>query len=955
MSATTATDQLTPARADKQALIGATTVRFLLLLFLLLVTSLSMVSELTKTISIPGIYEHHDISAGCELAAGEDPSSAAAAPLLRAATSYWRAYRACLAHYGWSPPWWAPLALTAGLAVAVMFLCWEIPAWKGRARRVTPVAGIEGAAGLEAGLADIVAAAGLAGTPRFVIDPAARTASAIVFGRSRPYTVCLHGGLVARRSADPAGFRAVILHELAHIKNRDVGITYATVAAWRVFLVAVLLPYTVNTTTGLLTAPTGQLAIFTPVARPIFVREALLSALLVALVYLVRADILRTREARADIDAVRWGAEPSGWHPGPRDGRRRGPTGRALAAFAGLWRTHPTWERRRAALAGPPTALGPAGLQMFLTGASAAILNDRLSGFLGGIVPVDPGNQIAALLTAAVVATIVGVEQWRGARQSLLAGRTPRPGLIPGSWLGAGLVFGEYLVFSTVGSRALPPYPEVLLVLVLIAVLVTGLAAELAELWSRPRPGRGELLGLLLTLASAWLVFSYWLGWYQISGVLIGNGSLLVPGSFVSTITRGAPAAAVAAQHGVLVAFSAVLLIVHSGSGGLLLAAGTALCLVPLLAVARRPGRVTAYRLGTVTVAAVAGAVVCLAAAVAVTAYLHSQRTPSGAVGYYSYVWWLGVALVAGMVTAAAVAAARARRCGMATGLAAAGITSLAGFAEIFLLVGTEGCVGPLTTAPVSCGWHPYPAWLLVTPLVPIALGLGTLVAGAAALLAGAGARVVRARAPASASRWRPAGSRGWHAARWTGAALICAAAVGVAMTGWVVDYLDQGPAAAGQQAPADQQAQASPSGPATPALAREQAAAWVYFGGRDLILGIGAVPHFSSAVDQFAAALQTHQAPVAFHTAAAPLASVCAAVGSDVSRARGYFPVPIPAQQAQWAGVLAGARQASSDCERALSQESVPQLQRALNEMVRTARSDLHLMQRLSTVMQRG
>jgi hypothetical protein len=52
---------------------------------------------------------------------------------------------------------------------------------------------------------------------------------------------CLHGGLIARRAADPDGFRAMVLHELVHIRNGDVGITYVTVALWRVLLLTVVL------------------------------------------------------------------------------------------------------------------------------------------------------------------------------------------------------------------------------------------------------------------------------------------------------------------------------------------------------------------------------------------------------------------------------------------------------------------------------------------------------------------------------------------------------------------------------------------------------------------------------------------------------------------------------------------------------------------------------------------
>lgn len=49
----------------------------------------------------------------------------------------------------------------------------------------------------------------------------------------------------------PAAFEAVILHELAHIRNKDVNQTYLAIAIWRAFVLAALLPLA-----GLLTLAT---------------------------------------------------------------------------------------------------------------------------------------------------------------------------------------------------------------------------------------------------------------------------------------------------------------------------------------------------------------------------------------------------------------------------------------------------------------------------------------------------------------------------------------------------------------------------------------------------------------------------------------------------------------------------------------------------------------------------
>ena len=51
----------------------------------------------------------------------------------------------------------------------------------------------------------------------------------------------------------PHIFRALLLHELAHIKNRDVGGAYFTEALWRSVILVILIPFGVIT---------GGLAIF---------------------------------------------------------------------------------------------------------------------------------------------------------------------------------------------------------------------------------------------------------------------------------------------------------------------------------------------------------------------------------------------------------------------------------------------------------------------------------------------------------------------------------------------------------------------------------------------------------------------------------------------------------------------------------------------------------------------
>ncbi|MCZ1013417.1 M48 family metalloprotease [Streptomyces noursei] len=114
--------------------------------------------------------------------------------------------------------------------------------------------------------------------------------------------------MLARRHRDPEGFRVVLLHEFAHIRNGDVTLTHATVALWRVFLTLVTPPFLVDLAMYLVYG--------VRLGSPVFVgpsRNFLQRAFLVVLVYLARSDVLRSREVHADRAAVRWGADLRGW------------------------------------------------------------------------------------------------------------------------------------------------------------------------------------------------------------------------------------------------------------------------------------------------------------------------------------------------------------------------------------------------------------------------------------------------------------------------------------------------------------------------------------------------------------------------------------------------------------------------------------------------------------------
>jgi hypothetical protein len=168
--------------------------------------------------------------------------------------------------------------------------------------------------------------AGRAGVPcpEFYVDwPGQRFADARTFGyRRRPY-VRLPGGLVLALTAEAAGrgrpapggrtATEILLHELAHVRNRDNLPTYLTLAAWRAFVVLTPAAYLVMLAiSGARPASPGPRVLVTVV-------------ILAALVLLSTRAVMRSQELHADATAafLQRPAAGQGWpaQPVPGPGR----------------------------------------------------------------------------------------------------------------------------------------------------------------------------------------------------------------------------------------------------------------------------------------------------------------------------------------------------------------------------------------------------------------------------------------------------------------------------------------------------------------------------------------------------------------------------------------------------------------------------------------------------------
>lgn len=745
-------------RIDQRVLMAGTTLRFLLLLAIMPVACVWMLRQFLS----PGTFLHGpgDEAAACLLnvsidASGDRPDR----HLMALMNGRPNPLAHCASSVG-SDAYGLATAGTVLVLLAAFAVYWMMPAWKARRGHLLPVERVDADGQLTKWLADLTAQAGLSRAPRFVLDPRALTASAVVFGRRGSYTVCLHAGLVARRLEQPEEFEAVVLHELAHLRNRDVDITYATVALWRVFLPAVIVPYGLQQALFLIEIHLpGMHSELTLRPGPAVVRNLAVSVFLVSLVYLTRADVLRSRELYADLDAIEWGAARATW----RMATTSGPQSKfalLIRSFAELWRTHPRWDERSRTLEAPSALFGCGALQMFLLGAAAMVLADLLPlGILG--LHGHSADIAGGWLTAALVSAISGIALARGAVYALATCERPPSGVRAGVWLGLGMVVGELMLFRTGvygwGAR----YPVMLLVLVLGAVVTTAWSAQwtllLLGLW-RGSTARTAMWG---TLPVIWCTLASWFVWWNASGYSLAANVTRFPLLWWrSYLLQQVPGGPVDDQAGLARALATVYPLVDElRTNTMLMTVAVAMWVLPLAAWAWRPvagppgwlrsalrrptadasnGRAGTLALRTIGGAAAVGGAVSWAMLLAAMVYVHASRpveAQRGGAYALSYVFLWALAALAGTVAAAMVGAARTRTYRMAAGLAAAGCAALPALAGQFVLSSLDGCLGPAAVLGDSCRWNSDEAQLLVQLWSPLVLGAGLFVAGGAALL----------------------------------------------------------------------------------------------------------------------------------------------------------------------------------------------------------------------------
>jgi Zn-dependent protease with chaperone function len=201
-----------------------TTFRFLLLLVAVIGANLYVWNWLYTAVGVDrGDYARSLLQCGVDYRAAI-AGTPDLATVNAASDSMTRCYQETTAELAW---WmFAGTALLVAVAALILLL---VPRWIERRRRLRPLTREDAPAVVDESDA-LAREAGLGEEPRWLWSPLDPSPTGIAFGRPGRHAIALNGGLVTRQLADPPAFRAVVRHELAHLRNRDVDLTYASIS-----------------------------------------------------------------------------------------------------------------------------------------------------------------------------------------------------------------------------------------------------------------------------------------------------------------------------------------------------------------------------------------------------------------------------------------------------------------------------------------------------------------------------------------------------------------------------------------------------------------------------------------------------------------------------------------------------------------------------------------------------
>jgi hypothetical protein len=298
---------------------------------------------------------------------------------------------------------------------------------------------------LVAALHQLCRIAGLQRPPQFLWNPLDTRHIALGFGRAGAYRVGFTGALAVLHNTDPGAFRAVMLHELAHIRNGDIEKTYMALALWWGFLLTALLPYLV--VLARLQMDVADLVVLT-----------LEMTIVAGIVLFTRNAVLRARELYADARSLAWA----------RDEPAFARVFAGLPPIKGIRRSlspHPDPARRRRLLDNTDEMFRVGAWDAFGAGTALSLIAMTLEfiAAIGAVLtypePAGPEvtnvsfNALIVLTPIAIVVPLVAgvasIATWRASFLALMLGKKPEGLVLTAGALAAGVVFGGPVLFGT--------------------------------------------------------------------------------------------------------------------------------------------------------------------------------------------------------------------------------------------------------------------------------------------------------------------------------------------------------------------------------------------------------------------------------------------------------------------------------------------------------------------------
>jgi Zn-dependent protease with chaperone function len=380
----------------------------------------------------------------------------------------------------------------------------------------------------QARIAELATEAGLRRPPRLLVGPAGQR-DAFVFGLPGRYRLVLPKALLVRwRNKDL--FDPVVRHELAHLRRHDVPLAWLAASVWIAAIPVLVLPIVLST----VRLDFGLIVDFT--AR---------CALLLGVVWLVRRQVLRSREHDADLHASRQGG---GWRP--LWTILQTGTGRARGGFRQLISNHPSAADRMAVLADPARLPGVSFVDGLVAAILAGTLTPVLRDLFANISPSTWSFVWAGLVLGPVLGVAVGAGLWRQALVDHVNGEARWPGGVVAGVV-CGLVLSYFLDFSDLaGFRDRDAIG--FFFVVFLGAAATTLSAATGRVWADaagrlPEGRRGWAIGLIVNSVLFGLML-WALQWFPstlraaaggglgVSDIVIGVGGLIAPLTYVALI-----------------------------------------------------------------------------------------------------------------------------------------------------------------------------------------------------------------------------------------------------------------------------------------------------------------------------------------------------------------------------------------------------------------------------------